>query len=285
MRIEKIRLRTPAKVNLRLEILGKRPDGYHEVRTLLQKIRCYDTVEVALTRRKGIFVTSDNPSLPVGRDNLAYQAVESLLKTTDYEGGVRVSIRKRIPVGAGLGGGSSNAAAALMAVSLLLGLNLTSEDLRRIGARIGADVPFFLFEGPALGTGIGDRLIKVDLPELWLVLIYPNFEVSTRWAYEHFVLTRSRFHLNIHTLAKTPQAMAEILRNDLEQVVSGRYPQIEAMKEMLCSVGALGALMSGSGPTVFGVFEDAEAVSQAFKKLRVLCLPKKWTVFKAQTIP
>lgn len=284
MVLEKIRLKSPAKINLRLEVLRKRPDGYHEVRTLLQKISCYDTLDVALTRKKGIFITSNNPSLPLGRDNLVYRAIESLLKTTVYEGGVRVWIRKRIPLGAGLGGGSSNAAAGLRAVSFLLGLDMPADTLQRMGARIGADVPFFLFEGSALGSGIGDRLARVDLPELWFVLIYPNFEVSTRWAYERVVLTKRGFRLNIRTLARTPEGLAHILRNDLEEAVSGQYPQIEVMKEMLCSAGAMGALMSGSGPTVFGVFESGEAASRAYRKLRMPCQAKGWTVFGAHSI-
>ena len=283
--MEKICLVSPAKINLRLEILKKRSDGYHEVRTLLQKISCYDTLRVALTKRRGIFITSNNPNLPTGRDNLVYRAVESLLKTTDYGGGVRVFIRKRIPLGAGLGGGSSDAATALKAVALLLGLDLPMEALQGIGKKIGADVPFFLFEGAALASGIGDCLKRVDLPELWLVLIYPNFEVSTRWAYEHFVLTRKGLRLNIRMVAKTPEGMVRVLRNDLEGVVSRRYPQIDAMKEMLCSAGALGALMSGSGPTVFGVFENERAAMRAYRELRIPCQMKGWTVFKAHSVP
>lgn len=282
---ETLHFLSPAKINLRLEILRKREDGYHELRTIFQKISRFDTLHFSLTKERGIFIRADNPSLPVGRRNLVYHAVRSVLEGAGYRGGVRVEIRKRIPLGAGLGGGSSNAATAMKAVNLLLGTDLSPEALMEMGVKIGADIPFFFLEGAAVGSGIGERLKKIELPKLWLVLIYPNFEVSTRWAYENFILTKSGFHLNIHKLPKTPEGISRILRNDLEAVVSNKYPQIEAMKKVLCSAGALGALMTGSGPTVFGVFEDEASALKAYKKVKDSIRPKGWAVFKAHSIP
>jgi 4-diphosphocytidyl-2-C-methyl-D-erythritol kinase len=282
---ETLRLLSPAKINLRLEILRKREDGYHELRTIFQKISLFDTLRFSLTQEKGILITADHPGLPVGRKNLVYLAIRSVLKRGSYRGGVRVEIRKRIPLGAGLGGGSSNAAAAMKALNLLLGMGLSRNELMEMGVKIGADVPFFFLDGAAMGTGIGERLRRIELPKLWFVLIYPNVEVSTRWTYQNFVLTKKRFRLNIHKLLKTPEGISCRLRNDLEGIVSSKYPQIEVMKKNLCSAGALGALMTGSGPTVFGVFPDEGSASAGYRKVKNMVRPKGWTVLKAHSIP
>ncbi|MDP2907915.1 MAG: 4-(cytidine 5'-diphospho)-2-C-methyl-D-erythritol kinase, partial [Nanoarchaeota archaeon] len=229
--METLHLESPAKVNLRLEILKKREDGYHELRTVLQKINLHDLLHFSLKKEKGLSITTDHPNLPVGKRNLVYQAVQSILKKSDYQGGVLVKIEKRIPLGAGLGGGSSNAANALKAMNQLLKINLSKKELMRMGLEIGADVPFFFFDGAAIASGIGDQLKKIELPALWYVLIYPNFEVSTRWAYQNFLLTKRQFHFNLHKLLRTPQEISRILLNDLEEVVSREYPQIDVMKK------------------------------------------------------
>src|SRR4030042_3552472 len=281
---EALHLESPAKVNLRLEILKKRTDGYHELRTVMQKISLYDTLHFSLKRGKGISITTDHPSLPVGKKNLVYKAAQSILNGSSYEGGVDINIQKRIPLGAGLGGGSSNVATTMKALNQLLGLNLPWKRLMEMGLEIGADVPFFFLKGAAIGSGIGERLKKEELPSLWYVLIYPNFEVSTRWAYQHFVLTNQQFHFNLHRFLKTPEGISRILLNHLEEVVSKRYPQINLMKEWLLSAGALGALMTGSGPTVFGLFRDAKSAAGAYEKTRRLAGGKRWAVLKARSI-
>jgi len=282
---ETVHLESTAKVNLRLEILKKREDGYHELRTILQKINLHDLVHFSLKKERGISIKTNHPNLPVGKRNLVYQAVQSILKKSDYKGGVLIEIEKRIPLGAGLGGGSSNAATTLKAMNELLKINLPKKELVAMGLEIGADVPFFFLEGAAIASGIGERLKKIGLPGLWYVLIYPNFEVSTRWAYQNFILTKRRFHFNLHGLLRTPKEISNLLWNDLEGVVSREYPQIGMMKKMLYSAGALGALMTGSGPTVFGVFSEEGGASEAYKKVKKMVRGRGWIILNARSIP
>jgi len=281
---DSLRLESPAKVNLRLEILKKRLDGYHELRTVFQKISLHDTLYFSLRMEKGISIAADHPDLPLGKKNLVYKAVQSMFEACGYKGGVRIEIEKKIPLGAGLGGGSSNAATTMMALDQLLEMNLSKKELMEMGLRIGADVPFFFLKSAAIGSGIGERLKKEELPALWYVLIYPNFEVSTRWAYRHFVLTNQQFHINLHRFLKTPEGISRILFNHLEEVVSKRYPEISLMKQYLLSAGALGALMTGSGPTVFGLFPKAKNAGEAYTKIKELVGGKGWVVFKSHGI-
>ena len=318
--MEVLHLESPAKVNLRLEILKKRKDGYHELRTVLQKISLHDTLHFSLKKEKRISITTDHPDLATGKSNLVYKAIQSMMKESDYHDGIHVEIEKRIPLGAGLGGGSSDGATTLKALNQLLKLNLPKKKLMRIGLEIGADVPFFFLKGAAIGSGVGERLKKKEIPLLWYVLIYPNFEVSTRWAYQNFVLTRStaqipcfeervekhrsgstlsmphplgsgaegltnqRFHFNLHKFLKTPEGISCILFNHLEEVVSGKYPQIGIMKKILFSAGALGALMTGSGPTVFGLFPDEKSATGGYEKIKKSAGRRGWVVFKEHSI-
>lgn len=316
-----LRLDSPAKVNLRLEILMRREDGYHEIRTIFQKISLHDTLHFSLRPDKGIRIITTQPGLPTGRKNLVYRAVKSLLERADYRGGVEVVIEKRIPLGGGLGGGSSNAATALKALNHLLKLKLGQKELMEEGRKIGADVAFFLFKGAAIGTGIGERLRKIALPTLWYLLIYPNFEVSTRWAYQNVLLTRraeenspfekklrnhsseaiprkehpfswggegltkTKYHINLRKLLKSSRGISGLLYNDLEGVVSTRYPEITLMKEMLLSAGATGALMSGSGPTVFGLFSGEKKAKEGYWQLERKVRARGWKIFQAHSLP
>jgi 4-diphosphocytidyl-2-C-methyl-D-erythritol kinase len=315
---ESLVLESPAKVNLRLEILRKREDGYHELKTIFQKISLHDTLHFSLKKGRRISIITDHPVLPVGKINLIYRAAQSILKRSNYRGGVAVEVEKRIPLGAGLGGGSSNAATTLKGLNRLLKTRLSRKELMESGLEIGADVPFFFLKGAALGSGIGEQLKKIEAPDLWFVLIYPNFEVSTRWAYQNFDkrlsgrtlshsalsswpkglskgkrqrlsrkakgLTNQQFHINLDKFLKTPKGVSQILFNHLEAVVSKEYPQIDVMKEMLFSAGAMGALMTGSGPTVFGLFEDERIATKAYEKLKKLTSRRGWAVFKAHSI-
>jgi len=299
---ESLVLESSAKVNLRLEILRKREDGYHELRTIFQKISLHDTLRFSVKERRGISVTTDHPGLPVGKTNLVHRAAQSILKRSAYKGGVTIEIEKRIPLGAGLGGGSSNAATTLKGLNQLLETNLSRKDLMGLGLEIGADVPFFFLRGAASGSGIGEQLKKIKVPDLWFVLIYPNFEVSTRWAYQNFDeglsvstkvqhasgkvkgLTNQQFRINLDKFLKTPKGVSQILFNHLEAVVSKEYPQIDAMKEMLLSAGATGALMTGSGPTVFGLFREEAGATKAYEKIERLASKRGWAVFKAHSI-
>ena len=281
---EALHLESPAKVNLRLEILKRRKDGYHELKTVLQKISLHDTLHFTLKKEKGVSIITNHPNLPVGKDNLVYQAAQSMLKVSNYREGVHIEIEKRIPLGAGLGGGSSNAATTLKALNCLFKLNLSQKELMGMGLKIGADVPFFFLRGAAIGSGIGEQLKKKELPILWYVLIYPGFEVSTRWAYQNFVLTNQQFHFNLHKFLKTSQGISHILFNHLEEVVSKKYPQIGIMKNLLISAGALGTLMTGSGPTVFGLFQDDKSATGAYEKIKKMIARRGWIIFKAHSI-
>jgi 4-diphosphocytidyl-2-C-methyl-D-erythritol kinase len=283
--VKALRLKSPAKVNLRLEILRRREDGYHELRTVLQKISLCDTLSVSLEKGKGISIITDHPDLPLGKRNLVYRAAQMILNKSEYKGGLHIDIRKEIPLGAGLGGGSSNAATTLKALNQLLEIGLPTKELMKMGLGVGADVPFFLSEGAAVATGIGERLKKIELPDLWYVLVNPNFEVSTRWAYQNFVLTKRHFHFNLQGFVKTPEEVSRVLWNDLEGVVSKKYPQIEGMKQMLLSAGALGALMTGSGPTVFGFFSGKREAEKAFKKLEYKVRRRGWIILKTHSLP
>jgi 4-diphosphocytidyl-2-C-methyl-D-erythritol kinase len=282
--LETLHLESPAKVNLRLEILKRREDGYHELKTVLQKISLYDELHFSLKKEKGVSIATDHPNLPVGKDNLVYKAAQSMLMISGYQGGLQVEIEKRIPLGAGLGGGSSNAATTLKALNHLLKLNLSQKELMGMGLKIGTDVPFFLLKGAAIGSGIGEQLKKKELPILWYVLIYPDFEVSTRWAYQNFVLTNQQFHFNLHKFLKTPEGISDILFNHLEGVVSRKYPQINIMKKILFSVGALGSSMTGSGPTVFGLFPNGKRALEAYERIKKLVRRRGWIVLKAHSI-
>src|SRR4030042_6526647 len=277
-------LESPAKINLRLEIMKRREDGVQELSTLLQKINLHDTLHFSLKKEKGVSINTDHPKLPIGKDNLVYKAAQSMLKVSDYKGGCWYEIEKRIPLGAGLGGGSSNAATALKALNQLLKMDLSKRELMEMGLEIGADVPFFFLEGAAIGLGIGEQLKKKELPILWYVLIYPNFEVSTRWAYQNFVLTNQRIHFNLHKFLETPEGISHILLNHLEEVVSKKYPQIDVMKKILFSAGALGSLMTGSGPTVFGIFPEEKSATEAYERVKKLVGRKGGVVFNTHRI-
>ena len=237
-----------------------------------------------MKEEKGITITTDHPKLPVGENNLVHKAAQSILRASNYKGGVYVEIKKKIPVGAGLGGGSSNAATTLKALNRLLKLGLSQKELMGMGLKIGADVPFFFLKGAAIGSGIGEHLKRKQLPILWYVLIYPNFEVSTRWAYQNFVLTNQQFHFNLHQFPKTPKGISHILFNHLEEVVSRKYPQINVMKKILLSEGAMGALMTGSGPTVFGLFPSENRATKAYERINGQVNRRGWTVLKAHSI-
>jgi len=251
----------------------------------MQKISLSDTLCVSLEKEKGISITTDHPDLPLGKKNLVYRAAKVILEKSKYEGGIHIDIRKEIPLGAGLGGGSSNAATTMNALNELLEMGLSTKELMKIGLTIGADVPFFFLDGAAIASGIGERLKKIELPDLWYVLINPKFEVSTRWAYQNFVLTKRHFHFNLQGFVKTPEEISGLLWNDLEGVVSHKYPQIEGMKKMLLSAGALGALMTGSGPTVFGVFSGRREAEKAFKKLEHKVRRRGWIILKTHSFP
>jgi 4-diphosphocytidyl-2-C-methyl-D-erythritol kinase len=282
-----IELLSPAKVNLRLEVLRKRGDGYHEIRTILQRISLCDRLRISLKRREGISIITDSARLPVDEGNLAYQAASCLLEEAETKAGMELHIQKKIPISSGLGGGSSDAASTLMGLNRILKLNFSKGRLMEIGARIGADIPFFILENTAMATGIGEKLQPFDIrPHIWLVLVNPGWEVSTRWAYEglNFTLTKRSIHIKLPPFFSDIGQVARILHNDLESVTIAAYPEIDGIKAELISQGALGSLMTGSGPTVFGLFSHNKEAESAYRKLNAKYRERRWIVYQAECI-
>lgn len=259
----------PAKVNLILDVVGKRPDGYHDVAMLMVRLSLHDRVRAALRPEVGITVTCPGLELPPGAENIAARAARLFLEHTGIQTGVAIDIDKRIPAAAGMGGGSSNAAAVLLALNDLLGTGLSRSELQSLGVRLGADVPFFLCgETAAWATGIGELLEPWrGLPPCWLVLVNPRFAVSTAWVYQNLRLTGPPRTTKIPRFPERVEDLVPLLRNDLEAVTAGRHPEIAALKQSLLRSGALGALMSGSGPTVFGLFAGQAAAERAAVQL------------------
>ncbi|MGZ3581104.1 MAG: 4-(cytidine 5'-diphospho)-2-C-methyl-D-erythritol kinase [Syntrophales bacterium] len=274
----------PAKVNLYLRVLGKRSDGFHDISTLMQRISLYD--ELIFTRTDhGIRLSCPGSTIPEDNNNIVYRAADALLSRLPHPPGIHIKIRKRIPVGAGLGGGSSNAATALVTLNELMDFHYNTDDLMKIGAKLGADVPFFIFGRTAWASGIGDRLrIAENIPPLWFVLINPGFEISTKAVYESLNLRLTKRVVNYKCpVLCTVDEIVKGLHNDLERVTLVLHPILRYFKNILVQNGALGALMSGSGPTVMGIFMDEEGAIAAKKDIEKT-RGSEWSVFAARSI-
>jgi 4-diphosphocytidyl-2-C-methyl-D-erythritol kinase len=275
----------PAKVNFYLQVVRKRPDGYHDLVSVMQALELADEVSIKRSG-PGIRLTCDSGEVPGGDANIAYRAADSVIREAGIADGVDIHINKRIPVAAGLGGGSSDAAATLKGMDLLFGLGIPGPRLREMGRALGADVPFFLSWPTARAEGVGEVLTELPSPaEAWLVLVNPGFGVSTRWVYEslNLGLTNSPNDITLPPFkgpAYDAGLLVSYLRNDLERVTAGRYPQIEEIKRRLVEEGALGALMSGSGPTTFGIFSLRTEAERAAQRLH----GHGWRVVVTRTI-
>jgi len=266
---------SPAKVNLYLEVLSKRPDGYHEVQTLMQRVDLSDEVEIDLGGR-GIRLVSEGREVPEGMDNLACRAARIFCEEFGIRDDLRIRLKKRIPVAAGLGGGSSNAAAVLTGLNELLPTGGDAERLMVLAAKIGADVPFFIFQKPALSRGIGEKLTAVALPgPLWFLMLVPPFPISTAWAYQAYdrLPVKENEPMRIKDSYVELADLLPVMKNDLEAAALTRHPQIARMKEELLAQGARGALMSGSGPVTFGLFSTRKDAERAEKAVG---LPAGW---------
>lgn len=275
-------LLAPAKINLCLHVLRKRPDGYHDLAMLMQRISLYDRITLSFNDSGMVRVRCDGVTLAAGEENIAARAARRVLELAGSRAGVEIVIAKEIPVAAGLGGGSSDAATVLMGMNDLLGAGLTQQQLMAEGAKLGADVPFFIFGDPAWATGIGDVLQTVPpLPPVWYLLVNPGVAVSTAWVYQNLRLTSKDEVSKLPGFPSTVPELATFLHNDLESVTIGRYPQLAEIKGRLRDLGAAGALMSGSGPTLFGIFSSGEAAEAARK---VLATESSWRVFLARPL-
>lgn len=259
---------SPAKINLWLQVVGKRPDGYHDLWTLMLPVDVFDELEISWIDAPGVEIFGEGFRVPCDRTNILWKAYETYRQRTGWPlRGVKVRIRKNIPVGAGLGGGSSNGAAMLNFLNSSNPSPSSSEELTEIARNVGADVPFFLEALPAIASGIGDKLVPVNnLPGYHLVLIKPPFEVSTATVYRSLKLTESKPLISIDAFLRAPWKLAGALQNDLEEVTMNLYPEVRRIKEWLRGEGALEAMMSGSGPTVFGVFESWEKAESVLER-------------------
>jgi len=269
----KLKFKTPAKVNLGLHVHGKREDGFHELETIFQMVSLFDDVELELLS-SGIKLECDTPGIPTDDTNLVCKAALLLRKSYQVEGkGVSIRLKKKIPFGAGLGGGSGNAAGVLMGLNRLWDLNIEREKLFTLAAELGSDVPFFLTSPCALGKGRGERL-KVLEPcsKFQVLLVFPGFPIATSWVYQNLRLKLTKRPNNISILRKNLSlsnitSLGSQLYNDLESVVIQKFPEVKVVKDELWAWGALGVLLSGSGSTVFGIFDDPEKAQVACASL------------------
>jgi len=282
-----ISLLAPAKLNLHLSIVGRRPDGYHLLETLMVKLDLADKLDLAI-RNQGIRLDIRGAALPTGEDNLVVRAANAFFQAAALKPAVEIVLEKRIPVAAGLGGGSSDAAATLKGLNSLYGSPLTRDQLLDLGVNLGADVPFFLYPGTtALAQGIGDELSPgpVISGVYYFLLLNPGWPLSTGWVYKNYKLklTSIRKKLIYFPLNEGSFTISRVLHNDLESVVIPRYPEIKTMKDRLVAEGAVKALMTGSGPTVFGVFLRREKAERA--RIRLNALDRgKWVVIMARNL-
>ncbi|MFW6036099.1 MAG: 4-(cytidine 5'-diphospho)-2-C-methyl-D-erythritol kinase [Halothermotrichaceae bacterium] len=269
--MEKIIVPAPAKINLALDIIGKRDDGFHEVEMIMQSISLHDIIEIERTN-KGIHIEVYNSDLPTDENNIAYRAAELMLKEKDVSTGVSIKIKKDIPVAAGLAGGSTDAAAVLTGLNILYGLHFSREELYAIGAKIGSDVPFCIDGGTALAYGRGEKIKQLpDIEERYIVLVNPGIEISTPWAYNRFASTKIDKKINIKKLSRIIIDKKKIdwnegWQNVMESLVFPVYKEIEEIKGYLKEIGANHSLMSGSGSSVFGIFEDRKKAEKAIRK-------------------
>jgi len=272
----------PAKINLCLHVLGRRSDGYHELLMLMQPVSLADRVTLCLLDEPVFEVECPGLRLAVGEQNIALRAARAVFERAGCDGGVRIRVDKHIPVAAGLGGGSSDAATVLTGLNRMLGVPLSIEVLMHEALKLGADVPFFVQGGSSWARGVGECLDSVDrMPEVWYVLVNPGFAVSTAWVYGNLGLTTPGDVAKLPEFSGSTDDLLRLLHNDLERVTVARYPEVDRIKWALLEQGALGALMSGSGPTVFGVFSGKDEAAAACEKLRSV---SGWSVFLVQPL-
>ena len=274
--IKHLSLKAYGKINLGLDVLRRRDDGYHEVRMIMQTVGIYDRIDLIYKETPGITVETNLYYLPDNENNLVYKAAKLLMDEFHVQKGVHIRLRKYIPVAAGMAGGSSDAAAVLFGVNKMFSLGLTTEQLMDRGVKIGADVPYCVMRGTALSEGIGEILTPLPVPPQCQVLIAkPGISVSTKFVYEnlHANELRPEQHPDIDGMMeaikqKDLYGIADRFGNVLENVTIPAYPVIQEIKDLMLEQGAIGALMSGSGPTVFGLFTNPKAAAKAHEEMR-----------------
>ena len=288
--MEMIELKALAKINLGLDVLGQRLDGYHTVRMIMQSIYLYDDVTIAKIKSSTVEVKTNLYYLPTNENNIAYKAADLLRKEFQISEGVRITIQKHIPVAAGLGGGSANAAAVLFGMNRLFDLGLSMEELMKRGVTLGADVPYCILRGTVLAEGIGEILSPLpSLPKCTLLLATPPIHISTGKIYQALDAKSITKHPDIDGLINGLEKgdlrkIATAMGNVLEQVTIPLHPEIQVIKQEMLESGALGAMMSGSGPTVFGIFDSKDLAYKAKETISKKMLAKKIYVTKSHTV-
>lgn len=279
--MDKLELKALAKINLGLDVLGRRENGYHDVRMVMQTIHLYDDVILEKTKEPGIHLETNLSYLPVDENNIAYKAAKLLRDEFGITEGIRIRLKKFIPVAAGMAGGSTNAAAVLFGMNRMYGLGLTEQQLKDRGVKLGADVPYCIMRGTVLAEGIGEILTPLPpMPKCYVLIAKPGISVSTKIVYEKFDALKDVEHPDIDRLMLGLEngKLAEVatsMGNVLEGVTIGLYPVIENIKQVMIQEGALNAMMSGSGPTVFGIFEDRRTAKKAYNVLKEKKLAKQ----------
>lgn len=269
-----MKIRALAKINLGLDVVRRREDGYHEVRMIMQTIRLYDRLSLKKLRKPEIKVKTNLYYLPENENNLVYKAAKLLQEEFQIKEGIHIDLKKFIPVAAGMAGGSSDAAAVLYGMNKMFRLGLSQQDLMERGVKLGADVPYCIMRGTVLAEGIGEELTPLPPAPVCKVLIAkPPISVSTKFVYENLKLDEHTVHPDIDALVKDVQTgnlhgLASHMGNVLENVTIPNYPVIALIKEQMIKDGALNAMMSGSGPTVFGLFEDAGKAEEAYRSMK-----------------
>ena len=278
---DSLELKALAKINLGLDVLGVRENGYHDVRMVMQTIYLYDNVTIRKTGEPGIRLKTNLFYLPVDEKNIAYKAAKLLMDEFQIEGGVEITLDKHIPVAAGMAGGSSNATAVLVGINRLFQLNLSEQQLMERGVQLGADVPYCIMRGTVLAEGIGEILTPLSpLPKCYVLVAKPGISVSTKMVYEKLDSHEIEEHPDIDGILAGLEdgdlkKIAASMGNVLERVTIEEYPIIEEIKDVMKESGALNSMMSGSGPTVFGIFDDKTLAKQAQQKIRKSGLTKQ----------
>ncbi len=274
--IKHLGLKAYGKVNLGLDVVRRREDGYHEVRMIMQTVGLYDRIDLTRKEQPGIALETNLYYLPDNENNLAYKAAKLLMDEFEIKEGVNIRIKKFIPVAAGMAGGSSDAAAVLFGVNKMFSLGLSLEELMKRGVRLGADVPYCLMRGTALSEGIGEILTPLDpAPQCQVLIAKPAVSVSTKFVYENLHVNQlpKTAHPDIDCLMRAIEnrdlrTLAENMGNILETVTIPAHPVIQDIKDKMMSMGAVGAMMSGSGPTVFGLFMSPSRAEEAYEEMR-----------------
>lgn len=272
--MDKIELRALGKINLGLDILGRRENGYHDVRMVMQTIYLYDRVILEKTTGAEIEISTNLKFLPVNENNIAYKAAQMLIEEFGIKEGVKIYLEKHIPVAAGMAGGSANAAAVLYGMNILYDLGLSEDDLKERGVKLGADVPYCIMRGTVLAEGIGEELSPLPpMPKCYVLIAKPPVSVSTKTAYEKFDALENVEHPDIDGIIEGLKnqdlhKIASSMGNVLEDVTVEDAPQIKEIRQLMMESGALGAMMSGSGPTVFGIFDKRSKAKAAAAKIK-----------------